>query len=416
MKITFLCLLGWIITIPSFAQAKEERPPAYIKTITFSGNEEYGGIPIIKLGQSLTLEFDDLVGDEADYYYKISHYTYDWMPSDLVKTEYIKGFDDMRIKSYKNSRNTLQIYTHYSLSIPNEELKALKVSGNYILEIYNRNNELIFSKRFIVYENLTSIQTAVKRARDLDYIDTYQVINFSIIPEDRLSLKNPDKNLNTLILKNRDLQTSISNLKPQYHEGNKLIYRYDKEAAFLAGNEFLYFDSKDVRTSTVNIAHVELGDIYNIHLYPDEIRANKVYTYNPDVNGGYRVNIIQGNHNATESEYTWVHFSLDYDKPSKNEEIHVFGGFNNFNINESTRMSFNSESQHYEARLLLKQGFYNYKYILKENDGFIDYSFSSGDFDKTENQYIVLAYYHEPGSRYDRIIGIGKANSQNITD
>src|SRR5699024_5601498 len=132
-------------------------------------------------------------GDEADYYYKISYYNFDWTPTDLSKNEYMEGFDDMRISHYENSRNTLQIYTHYKLNIPNKETKALKVSGNYMVEVYNTDDELVFSKRFIVYENKADIQAQIKRSRDLKHISSKQVVHFSITPREGLIFKNPDR-------------------------------------------------------------------------------------------------------------------------------------------------------------------------------------------------------------------------------
>src|SRR5699024_9820419 len=141
---------------------------------------------------------------------------------------------------------------------PNKQTKALTKSGNYMLEIYNDQDKLVFSKRFMVFEDLASVQARVKRSRDLNYINTEQVINFSITGGDRIIFRNPDRTLKTLIIKNNNLQNSIYDLKPQYHMGNKLVYRYDQPAAFNGGNEFLFFDSKDVRGSTMNIKQVEL--------------------------------------------------------------------------------------------------------------------------------------------------------------
>ncbi|HLS31406.1 MAG TPA: DUF5103 domain-containing protein, partial [Flavobacteriaceae bacterium] len=360
---------------------------------------------------------DDLIGDEANYYYKISHFNFDWTPSDLSQNEYMSGFDDMRIKSYKNSFNTLQIYTHYKLTIPNADTRALKVSGNYMLEIYNDQEELIFSRRFIVYENLAGIGAQIKRSRDLKYINTKQIVNFSIVTGQNLSIKNPDQTIHTLLIKNNNLQNSIYDLKPQYRMGNELIYRYDQETAFNGGNEYLYFDSKDVRGVNVHIRKFELRDIYEIYLYTDKVRANDIYTYNPDINGAFLINTVQGRDPKIEAEYTWVHFFLKNDQPLRNgEEIHIYGGFNNFTIDGSTLMTYNSESGLYEGKRLFKQGFYNYKYVLKQQDGSIDEGFISGNFYQTENQYTIVAYYRAPGARYDRVIGVGSANSKDITN
>src|SRR5699024_1868487 len=133
------------------AQVKETPPPEYIKSIELKTNKEYIEIPIIKLGQGFSLEFDDLVGDEADYYYKIKYFDFDWTPTDLSRNEYLTGQDNQRITDYKNSFNSLQIYTHYRLSFPNKDLQGFKISGNYMLEIYSDDDKLVFSKAFILY-------------------------------------------------------------------------------------------------------------------------------------------------------------------------------------------------------------------------------------------------------------------------
>lgn len=400
----------------SFGQTLETAPPEYIKTIEFKGKEEFSGTPLLKLGQTLTLEFDDLIGDETDYYYKIKHFNFDWTPSELSRNEYLSGFDDLRIKDYKNSRNTLQIYTHYQLKVPNKDTRKFKVSGNYMLEIYNDDDEMVFSRRFIVYEDLVAVPTEIKRSRDLNFIESQQVVNFSIQTDEHFPIKNPDQTLQTLLVQNKDFQNSIYDLKPQYRMGNELIYKYDKETSFGGGNEFLHFDSKNVRGTDMNIQTIELEDIYNIYLYADVSRHNDIYTYNPDINGNFKINTLQGEDKKTESEYTRVYFSLKDDRDIGNSEVHIYGGFNNFVTDESTQLTYNKESQRYEGHYLFKQGFYDYKYILKDPEGNIDYGFFSGDFDKTENEYSVIIYYRDPGERYDRVIGIGTASSRDISD
>src|SRR5699024_8361664 len=177
----FLILIGVFLSyFLTRAQPPEVIPPEYIRTVQLRGNTGFSGIPILKLGQHFSLDFDDLIGDEADYYYKISYYNYDWTPTALSKNEYLKGFDNMRIKAYKNSFNTLQMYTHYHLNLPNDDTEAFKVSGNYMLEVYDHNDKMVFSRPFIIYEEINSIGTEIKRSRDLQYLNTHQVVNFSI--------------------------------------------------------------------------------------------------------------------------------------------------------------------------------------------------------------------------------------------
>jgi len=66
--------------------------------------------------------------------------------------------------------------------------------------------------------------------------------------------------------------------------------------------------------------------------------------------------------------------------------------------------------------MLLKQGFYNYKYVVVNKDGTVDENAISGNFYQTENNYKVIVYYRDLGARYDRIIGLGEANSVGITN
>lgn len=406
-----LCIIS-----SSFGQVKVETPaPSYITSVIFKGDSSVMGNPILQMGERITLKFDDLIGDEADYYYHIEHLNYDWTPSELVKAEYMLGFDDVRIVNYTNSYNTLQPYTHYELSIPNKDTQGLRVSGNYILTVYNNLKEVVFSRKFMVYQPLTQVKTSIKRSRDLQYINQKQVVNFSIASPDLL-LRNPERTVKVMILQNQNLKTAITGIVPQYSLGNELIYRYDQPTAFWAGNEYLKFDSKDIRAATVNISRIELLDIYHHFLFTDRSRAQEPYTYNPDINGQFVIRTLQGQNQDIEAEYSWTHFSLlNYD-PLEGAELHLYGAFNNFELDDTTLMTYNPDTGLYENARLFKQGYYDYTYALLHSNGTIDTGFIGGDFEKTENDYQVLVYFRDLGARYDQIIGVGSASSINITN
>ncbi len=415
MKVFFTILLV-VASLSAVCQIKETTPPNFIRTIRFTGEKaENTGNPIIRLGSSIRLSFDDIIGDEADYYYTISHYDFDWTPSQLSQNEYLEGFDDLRITEYTNAYNTLQPYTHYELRIPNSNTRGLKVSGNYLISIFNSNRELVFSRKFIVYESIAQILAEIKRSRDIKFIDEKQVVNFSINSPDLL-LKNPAENVKVVVLQNYNLKTAITDLKPQYTIANELIYRYDTESSFWGGNEFFQFDDKDLRATTADISSIELGDLYHHYLFPDFTRNDRPYTYNPDINGGYVVRNFQAKDSDTEAEYVWVHFRLKNYDDIGNGKIYIYGGFNNFELDDSTLMHFNEETGYYETARLFKQGYYNYKYILVNENGVLLDGFISGNFDETENSYTILTYYRNPGARYDRCIGVGMANSSHITN
>ncbi len=399
----------------AFAQMAEKVEPNYIRTIEFRGTTAQSQLPMIRLGERLQLSFDALNGEEEDYYYTITHHNFDWTPSDLSKGEYLDGFDEVRIETYENSYNTLQIFSHYNLVVPNRETRAITKSGNYLLSIFTDDGELIFSRKFLVMENLVNVPVEIKRSRDLKFIQERQVVQFSVNSPDLL-LINPKETVKTLVLQNSNLKSAITNLVPQYTIGNELIYRYDKESAFGGGNEFLAFDNKDERSASNGVRRIELKDIYENYLFTDISRKDRPYTYNPDINGNFVVRNIDAKNPDTEAEYVRMFFNLQFYEDIGDKEIHLYGNFNNWTIDGNTYMEYNRETDTYQNARLFKQGFYNYKYVLVDRDGSIDEGAISGDFWQTENDYTVVIYFRDLGARYDRIIGMGFANSINITN
>jgi len=79
-------------------------------------------------------------------------------------------------------------------------------------------------------------------------------------------------------------------------------------------------------------------------------------------------------------------------------------------------MYFNEARGVYEVPILLKQGFYSYKYVLVDENNQLQEGAISGNHDETENNYKVLVYYRDLGARYDRLIGVGESSSIDITN
>ena len=417
MRAITLLFFLFLFQIPvGHAQVEETIEPVYIRTIQFKGTSAQSRLPIIELGQKLQLSFDDIIGNEADYFYTIAHFNFDWTPSDLSKGEYLDGFDDVRIETYENSFNTLQLYSNYKLSIPNRETRAIKKSGNYLLRIFNDDGEIVFSRKFMVLERVLSVEVEIKRSRIIKNIDQQQVVQFKI-NSPNLLLINPKQNVKTLVLQNNNLKTAITNLKPLYTIGSELIYKYDQEAAFWGGNEFLFFDNKDLRSSTNGVRYVELNELYENFLFTNIDRSTRPYTYNPDINGNFQVRNLYASQNQNiEADYVLMHFNLQHYGSLGDKEIHIYGNFNNWTIDQTTYMRYNEKTDTYQNARLFKQGFYNYKYVMVNRDGSIEQGPISGNFWETENQYTVLVYYRAPGSRFDRLLGKGSANSSKISN
>lgn len=403
----------FLLFVPSlFAQVQEEvNPPNNIKSIIFKGPTE-DQFPIAKLGEPISLEFDDILANEQDYYYKLVHCDYDWTTSDLLKSQFLVGMDNQRIIDYENSYTTLQPYSNYRLTIPNENIR-LKVSGNYLIEVYNSSYELQFSRRFVVYKDIVKVGAIIRRSRDFNYLNEKQVVQFNLNPAN-FQLVNPKKEVKVAILQNYHWPTAIYNVAPQFTLGNELVYRYDQETAFFGGNEFLNFDTSDLRAPSSVISHIELRDIYNHYLFTNTYRFDRPYTYFPDVNGDFVIRTLQGEDVSREAEYTNVHFSLPYTQELGLDNVYIFGKFNNYALDGENKMTYNEDTGKMEISLKMKQGFYNYKYVIERDDGTIDLNTVCGNFHFTENNYTILVYYRNFGDLYDSVIGIGSANSRDI--
>ena len=386
-----------------------------IKSIVFKNQTSEIQFPVQKLGEPFELHFDDLNGDERNYYYKIKYFNHDWTPSNLFQNEYLKGFDNLRIENYQTSFNTLQPYTHYQLDLPNDQTEFL-ISGNYLLEIYNESDEMVFSRRFLIYEEGTTVNAEVFRTRDLQYYKTHQNIQFSIIPPKGEFFRDPQNQLHVTILQNEQWNSAINSLKPQYNDGSRLEYRYDTESSFYGGNEYLFFDTKNIQITSANVSMVKLNRLYETYLTTNYLRRGYPYSFTQDLNGDFIIRTLQGSENGNiEADYSWVHFSLSTPVVFKDQEVYIYGKFNNYDLNETNKMYYNPALEIYEGIILLKQGVYNYKFIAKTPKSNL-YNEISGSHALTENRYLIFVYYRYFGNLYDSLIAVGKTSSFEIFD
>jgi hypothetical protein len=284
------------------------------------------------------------------------------------------------------------------------------------LKILNEEKEVVFSRKFMVYEDLVSVPIQVKRARTVTNLDSKHNLEFTI-KSNVINFQNPLKNVKTVLIQNGKFQTAIQNIAPQFTIGNDLLYKYDAPTQFWAGNEFLYFDNKEIRVASNTISRIDSQkDIYGSYLFTNEARANSNYYNWQDVNGNFVVRRLFSENSEIEADYSWIYFSLSAPNfRSTDGSIYVTGMFNNYALTPENKMEYNSEKGIYEKAILIKQGFTNYEYSAIQPDGTIDQENAiDGNFFQTENEYTVVVYYKENTDRYTRIIGKGSASSLNI--
>ena len=376
-----------------------------IKSIQLRPLQEDSFSSIVPLGTVLELSFDDLDADSKDYQYKIEHMTHDWKSSRLSSSQYIDGFDQNTIINVSNSFNTFQNYTHYSVQIPNVNTIITK-SGNYLLSILNNYDEIIFTRRFVLYERATTIGVSVERSRNTKTFNSQQTVQFSV-NHSNIIINNPNQEINVVVLKNNNWNEKIENLQPTFFKPNQLLYTYTNKTNFWGGNEYLNFDNKIIRNSSLNVVKVIRKDIFHHFLYPFNYNPFRTYKYNPDINGQYLIRTLEADNNETEADYAMMHFSIEMDEPLQDKDVHIYGAFNNFSINDENKMQYNYEENAYLGSILLKQGFYNYTFATVDTENYVNTNDINGSFYETENEYSVIVYYKPFGSFYERVIGVG---------
>lgn len=372
--------------------------------------------PIIELNTDdrLLLSFDDFSDDIKEYFYTVIHCDADWKPSEILPSEYISGFTEVKIMDYKFSVNTVQKYIHYQSSFPNENFKITK-SGNYILMIYEnpKPDSIVLTRRFMVYEPRISIDIKVKRPTNVDYHDTKQEVDFEINYQG-LTITDPFSEIKVVVMQNNRNDNAIQNLKPSFIRPNHLIYDYQEENTFWGGNEYRHFDIKSLRYQSEKIDSIVFGDNkYHVYLYKDKPRRFRPYSTEIDINGKRLISVQEGNDAGTEADYVYVHFCLAYDYPLVDGNLYVFGALSDWTIKNECQMCYNYEKKQYELTLYLKQGYYNYEYLYyKDGDKCADNTFIDGSFYETENDYTVYVYYRRITDRYDKFIGYKQVSSR----
>ena len=386
-----------------------------IKTILCHKKEDELSLPILNLNSKnqLLISFDDLDADIKDYYYTIIHCNSDWTASDLMKNEYISGFIEEPITDYEFSFNTIQEYTHYTFNFPNDELKPI-LSGNYVLEIFEKGNKTIAFKRFMILENKLSIEAQVRRATLANDRNIKHEIDFTI-KHPNLVVADPFSDIKITIKQNNKEDNAITDLTPIYVKNNELIYDYEDNNTFLGNNEFRHFDIKSLRFQSDRIKAITYDSTYNhVYLFSDQKRTFDRYSIEPDINGKYLIKSQEGWKTDIEADYAFVHFTLPTDHISYGD-LYVIGSFSDWQLKDEFKLQYNFKQKRYEGNVYIKQGYYNYHYALNDTiTKQIDVSFIEGTHYQTRNDYYVYVYYRTVGDRFDRFVGFLKTSSKEL--
>lgn len=372
--------------------------------------------PIIQLNsdERILIQFDDLDPDIKRYKFTIRHCEADWSASsDLSVADYIDGYREENIDRYDYSYNTTVRYTHFNVLFPTGNMKP-RLSGNYLLVVYEDDpSQMAFTARFMVVEaspvvaSGKIVQSSLMAERLLR-----QQVDF-VVRLNGFQVSDVGREIKVVLQQNGRWDNVLKLSKPRFARTDELDYRYDESISFKGGNQFRNFDIKSLQYQTEHIARISYDTTNQVYLLADQLRTFKQYAFEKDLNGGYFIkNEDHAERSNTEADYAWVHFFLPYPVLITTGTFHIVGGLTSWQLDGSSRMYFNPKHKGYELNLFLKQGYYNYMYVLKENGKTTgDESFIEGSHWETENDYTIYVYYHETGSLFDRLLAVNFVNS-----
>lgn len=362
---------------------------------------------VIGFGERLVLKFDDLTNSSTVYRYTIKHFDRNWQDDGLFFTEYANGSLNALLDQFQYSFNTLQPYTNYTLTFPNDKIQP-KISGNFELVVYKDSpSQPLFTKRFCVVEDGASLGLNITRTSNARNPEINQRVEVQAIGKNSLLMQNVNS-VGLNVVQNNNWNVSVNNQRPSATLGNKLLFQ-QLTLSFPGNSEFYYFDNKNMNQAFDMVAGSETVEGVN-YTYLHPVWAFPLnYQYQPDVNGAFyfRRNDLGIERVADkEADYSWVYFALDSEKTDK--EIYVLGGFNDFVPSQENQMLYDENAKKYFAKIFLKQGFYNYILATKNEDSSLNFGEINGNFWQTENLYQAFLYYQPFGRNYDGLIGYGE--------
>ncbi len=375
-----------------------------IHTVLFHQKGRPLSYPVLPLGGETLLElsFDDLDENVNSYYYLVENWDALWQNQFLDVSNFLDGFRQNTLSDYQLSIGSAISYRHYRLEIPNANV-AIKRSGNYLLKVFDGfTNRLVLSRRFIVFESKTDIMANVRAESRTDLRGgSHELLVDVALREERVMDVFSD--ISVIILPNGIWQQAVKIERPEFVRDTRLSYRQQINPY----NEFRTVSLRELSANNPSIERVEIiKGITHVFLPSDRIRAGQPYTNVQDFNSLMLVDKFGAFDPNTESDYFYAHFRLQVPNPFLDGQVYVFGNLSGYAFSERNQLFYVPEAKEYRGSILLKNGFYDYQYVVSiPQTSEIDFFRLEGSYGQTENDYLILVYLRDVFSNTQTLKG-----------
>ena len=271
----FTYCLACLLPFSAFAQ-RHEINDENIRSLQVVANQKWMDLPIMVLNDGkISIDFDDLTHTYRRLTYRLEHCEADWKPSvGLFESDVVDGFiAGNTIDDVKESTLTNTLYTHYHLNIPNDKCQP-KLSGNYRLYVYDDDSgsdHPLLTACFMLTEPAESsmgvrlnITTQTDQSINREQQQAEMLIDYGTY-----IVSNPQQQIKTVVLQNRNWLDARWNSKPQYVMPNGLRWSHNQDYIFWAGNEYRKFEILSTDVTSMGVDKIGWdGKNFHAYLYP----------------------------------------------------------------------------------------------------------------------------------------------------
>lgn len=405
----FIYCLAYLFPLSTSAQ-RHEINDENIRSLQVVANQKWMDLPIMVLNDGkISIDFDDLTHTYHRLTYRLEHCEADWKPSvGLFESDVVDGFmTGNTIDDVKESTLTNTLYTHYHFDIPNDKCQP-KLSGNYRLSVYDDDSgsdHPLLTACFMLTEPAESsmgvrlnITTQTDQSINCEQQQAEMLIDYG-----PYTVSNPQQQIKTVVLQNRNWLDARWNSKPQYVMPNGLRWSHNQDYIFWAGNEYRKFEILSTNVASMGVDKIGWdGKNFHAYLYPTTPFLS--YLYDEDADGAFLIRNSDNVEINTTSDYMLTHFQLNVPSPYP-YRIFLNGDWTYDRLLPAYEMTYNSAGGYYEAVVPLKLGYYNYQFLAVDEQGRLSSFRVDNSHYQTENSYQALIYFRPQGGRTDKLVG-----------
>ena len=260
-KVLLSFIFGLALPCAVSAQ-RHEITDGNIRSLQVTADQKWQELPITILNAGkISIDFDDLTHTYRRMTYRLEHCEADWQPSTgLFDSDVAEGFlSGNTIDDVKESTLTNTLYTHYHLDIPNSKCRP-RLSGNYRLSVYDDNfaDQPLLTACFMLtepVEHSMGVRLAITTQTDRTINDRHQQVDMQI-DYGNYTVSNPQRQIRTVVMQNRNWLDARWNSKPQYVMPDGLRWTHNQDYIFCAGNEYRKFEILSTDAASMGIGKI----------------------------------------------------------------------------------------------------------------------------------------------------------------